>query len=288
MISTLLRCTAPCLATLFFVGTIHAQNPLPNPGFENWTGGIPVGWTTNNNQFTGAPITAETPGHSGTSAARGTYLGLIAAPIINTINTAGQPLAISESYDLLSFYYKLNLASTSGTEIFSAGAVFTNAGGSTVGQAFAIFNRTQNTSTWTLANLTVTYPGGAPTGVNVNFGLNGPDAVVGSYFVLDDVVLGYAGTNGVQEVGAGAALGTPWPVPAGDVLNLPFAVDHASTVSIDVLDALGRTIERLDLGALAPGQYKQVLEVQGWAAGSYTAVLRTGTGVHAQRFAVVH
>ena len=28
--------------------SLLAQNPVPNPGFENWTAGDPVGWNTNN------------------------------------------------------------------------------------------------------------------------------------------------------------------------------------------------------------------------------------------------
>jgi hypothetical protein len=34
------------LVILFFcAGILQAQNPVPNPGFENWTAGDPDGWT---------------------------------------------------------------------------------------------------------------------------------------------------------------------------------------------------------------------------------------------------
>lgn len=57
---------------------------------------------------------------------------------------------------------------------------------------------------------------------------------------------------------------------------------------IDVLDMLGRTVSRLNLGTLAPGRYKEVLDVQDWGAGTYTAVLRTNLGMYAQALVVGH
>lgn len=288
MDTTLVLRAPSLLIALLGAGSILAQNPLPNPGFEEWVDGNPAGWTTNNNQFTGQPVSPNDSGHSGASAGRGTYLGLISAPIINTIDASSHPLAITQAYERLTFYYQLQLASTQGTELFLAGAVFTNADGTTVGQALGMFDRTQNTTTWTYADLPVSYQGADPTGVNVNFTLNGPDAVVGSYFVVDDVALENDGTSAVQEMEQGEGLGNAWPVPATDALNLPFTLDKASTVAIDVLDALGRTVGRSDLGTLAPGRYKHVLDVQGWEAGTYTAVLRTASGLHAQALVVGH
>lgn len=285
MKTALLLRVSPLFCAVLCAGMAHAQNPLPNPGFENWVNGNPVGWTTNNNQFTGQPITPNATGHGGTTACRGTYLSLIAAPILNTMDAANQPLAITQAYQRLTFYYQLQLASTQGTEVFAAGAVFTDAGGTGAGQAFHIFDRTANTGTWTYADIPVTNTGANPTGVNVNFTLNGPDAVAGSYFVVDDVAL-ENGTSGVEELEQGAALGAAYPVPANQEVHLPFTLKQASTVAIDVVDALGRTVSHKDLGALAPGRYKEVFDVQGWDAGAYTAVLRTNSGASARSVVV--
>lgn len=278
---------SPILGALLATVSAHAQNPLPNPGFEEWVDGSPAGWTSNNNEFTGQPISPNATGHTGASAGRGTYLGLISAPIINTIDDAGQPLAITQAYQRLTFYYQLQLESTQGSEVFSSGAVFTDANGNTVGQAFRLFDRTANTGTWTYADLPVTYTGTAPVGVNVNFSLNGFDAVVGSYFVVDDVTLDN-GTTGVEEMEQDAALGAAWPMPAADEVNVPFSLPQATVVGIDVSDVLGRRVQSMDLGMLPAGRYKQVLDVQGWEAGAYTIVLRTAYGKHAQVLVVRH
>lgn len=212
---------APCLGTLLCTVSLLAQNPLPNPGFEDWADGNPVGWITNNNQFTGQPVSLNDTGHGGATAARGTFLGLTAAPILNTVGGTDQPVAITQAYQRFTFYYQLQLVSGQGTELFSASAIFYNAGGTMVGQASRLFDRTANTGTWAYADIPVNNTGSDPTGVNVHFGLNGLDAVVGSYFVVDDVAL-ENGASGVEELGQGAALGAPWPVPATNTLNLPF------------------------------------------------------------------
>lgn len=277
--------TSAFICALLYAGSLQAQNPLPNPGFENWVEGNPVGWTTNNNQFTGQPVSPNATGHAGTTSLRGTYLGLISAPILNTIDAANHPLAITQAYQRLTFYYQLQLESMQGTEIFAAGALFTNAGGTTVGQASGLFDRTQNTSTWAYADLPISNTGADPVGVNVTFTLNGLDAVVGSYFLVDDVAL-ENGTAGVEELEEGATLSAAYPIPAREEMNLPFTLGRSGTVVIDVLDALGRSVSTRSLGTLAPGRYKEVLDVRGWSAGTYTAVLRTASGVYAQAVAV--
>lgn len=277
---------APCFAALLCTGIAQAQNPLPDPGFEDWMDGNPVGWTTNNNQFTGQPVTPNANGYTGTTALRGTYLGLISAPIVNTIDAANQPLPITQDYQHFSFYYQLHLASTVGSEMFAAGAVFTDASGQTVGQGVQFFTRTMNTDTWTFIDIPITYTGSDATGVNVNFTLNGLDAVEGSYFVVDDVALGN-GPSGIQEVRQDV-LGEPYPVPAVQELNVPFTLDRSGPVAIDVVDAWGRRVSTKDLGTLAPGRYKEVLDVHGLAAGIYSAMLHTANGVRVRTFMVGH
>ena len=49
------------LASAIFPFTvIMAQNPIPNPGFENWTNGEPNGWSTINRSLLGTTFTAVT------------------------------------------------------------------------------------------------------------------------------------------------------------------------------------------------------------------------------------
>lgn len=48
------------VAVLLFSPILNAQNPIPNPGFENWTNGEPNGWSTINRNLLGTNFTAVT------------------------------------------------------------------------------------------------------------------------------------------------------------------------------------------------------------------------------------
>src|SRR5579862_7924802 len=54
------------LCSLFILGLIHAQ--IPNAGFENWSGGLPVGWWGVNSPDT--LFVQSSDAHSGSSALR--------------------------------------------------------------------------------------------------------------------------------------------------------------------------------------------------------------------------
>ncbi len=66
------------LILLILTGTFqtiaHAQNPIPNPGFETWGGGEPDGWNTINQSILGTSFICVTRDqsnpHTGTSCAR--------------------------------------------------------------------------------------------------------------------------------------------------------------------------------------------------------------------------
>lgn len=53
---------------------VYSQNPIPNPGFEEWSGGEPVGWNTINQSILGTSFICvtrdQTNPQSGTSCAR--------------------------------------------------------------------------------------------------------------------------------------------------------------------------------------------------------------------------
>ena len=48
------------VSALFISPLVKAQNPIPNPGFENWTGGEPNDWSTINRNLLGTTFTAVT------------------------------------------------------------------------------------------------------------------------------------------------------------------------------------------------------------------------------------
>jgi hypothetical protein len=93
-----------CLATPAF-----AQNPIPNPGFETWSDGNPVGWMTSNGYIPGS-ITQTALAHSGSSAVRGDVLevtpGFNGQPMIQT-GESGEGFPTHDRPGALDLFYKL-------------------------------------------------------------------------------------------------------------------------------------------------------------------------------------
>jgi len=102
---------ACCLAGTLAV-TASAQNPIPNPGFENWSAGNPVDWATSN-IFAPGSITQTSDAHSGSSAVQGSvtepFFGVFVPPHLFSGDTVlGFP--VSQRWDQLRGYYKFNSA----------------------------------------------------------------------------------------------------------------------------------------------------------------------------------
>jgi hypothetical protein len=188
----------------------------------------------------------------------------------------GDPHPISQSYTNLSFYYKLELVSDVGVEVFTAGVVLQDAAGNGIAGGSASLNSSANTGTYTLANVPINYFGAAPVGATITFLIVGSGIAQGSYYVIDDVSLNFLST-GIGEMEDADVLSAPYPSPAIDAVNLPFTLASASEVSVAITDAQGRTVETRDLGVLGQGTYKEVLAVANWVPGVYTCTLTTRT-----------
>ena len=92
--------------------------------------------------------------------------------------------------------------------------------------------------------------------------------------------------TGIAVVPAADALTAPYPSPAVDEVNLPFALNAASAVRMEITDAQGRVKSARDLGKLGQGSYKEVLALAAWAPGTYTCTLRTDTTCRSTTFVV--
>ena len=84
------------------------------------------------------------------------------------------------------------------------------------------------------------------------------------YVSITDVDDGKDGTLPV-----GFALGQNYPNPFNPSTIIPFSLPAASTVRLDVFDALGRQIESRDLGYMSAGDYEVDFEASALASGVY-------------------
>ena len=81
---------------------------------------------------------------------------------------------------------------------------------------------------------------------------------------------------GVGELGRTAIGMQAFPVPAQHVVNLVRSVPGGHEVI--VLDASGRTVFQRSIAGRGPGLHNDVLDISGWANGSYTVVITDANG----------
>jgi hypothetical protein len=170
-----------------------AQNPIPNPGFESWSAGEPVGWYTSNS---GGPITITqtTPGHSGSSAVRGEVAepdpGFPITPTLQAGET-GEGFPTNKQWAQLEGYYKLN--AVGGDQILVSVSFLSSAlGGVGGGVGFVSapatsFQKFTIPFFWNGADLPDTC---VILVMMMGPGFEGQPPHLGSYFVLDDLAFG--------------------------------------------------------------------------------------------------
>jgi hypothetical protein len=269
--------------TLTAATAIIAQNPLPNPGFEDWSsfsGGIgstyeePNNWNTANqcSQLLGTySVTKSSTFHSGSFAAelktRNAFLGSIkingvmsTAEIICATNSGGQEggIATNALPDSIAFWYQYTPVDVDTAYV----QIILFSGEDTV--SFLKGKIHLATSEWTRASFAIPTPTAAPDMISTFFNSSWGDgsagqAFVGSILLVDDVEYIYA--TGIEEDEA-AAKWEVYPNPVQDILNIRNSSGDNAT--LEVLDATGRTVlnraitqmeTRLDVSALPMGIY---------------------------------
>jgi len=276
------------LVILFFSATLlQAQNPVPNPGFENWTAGNPDGWFTYNMGPGASPILQDFTPYAGTSAVRGEVI-LVGPvpffPIFSSVDASANGFPVSQQYASLTFYYKTNISSTS---YFGAYATIEDANGAGIGAGAMLFNGV--TSTYTLANIPINYFGTNPAEAVIAFVINDSLGVppVGNYFVVDEVAL--SGTVGMEEKEKlFTRIEKVQPNPAQTLSEIYYAVSKNEDVLFEMFDLTGRKHSQLQLRNEVAGRHKVEWDLSEFPSGSYMIRMITASGVHVAPLVVAH
>ena len=99
-----------------------------------------------------------------------------------------------------------------------------------------------------------------------------------------------AGTTAGEAGPASAvlAIASVAPNPTARRATVALTVDRAqATATLEVVDALGRVVRRLDLGPLAAGAHRAEVDLGGLAAGAYTVRLTAGAARASRSLTVV-
>jgi hypothetical protein len=262
------------LFSILIFSSAQAQNPVPNPSFQNWTGSVPTSWLDWAGNGT---ISQTTPGYDASPAVRGAVV--VSGPNTYTpyltTDTAGGGFSVNQNFAYLRFYYKTNLATGGGADdkIVINIAMKTSSGGSA---GFA--NSAQNTitldaATFTAKQVPIIYTGTAARAV-ITFTVQptdgGPNPHLGTYFIIDSVSLTNSALIGIHEIEETSKLEV-YPNPVQDFLN--FKTEATKPMRLKLSDALGNVVlQRMSADPIG-GYIDEAINVQNLSSGVYFLML---------------
>lgn len=274
------------LFTFGFSSVLVAQNPVPNPGFENWTSGNPDNWLTNNAPGFAVPVTQASP-HSGTFALKGEVVSTLAgnfSPIVSSTDMSGSGFPVNQAYATLSFYYKFNKVTTG---IFGAYVAMseTGGGGGAAGQIF-----TSSVTSFTQASLPIYYQTTNPDTCTILFTINDTVAAspaVGNYFIIDDVAL--SGLVGVQEQQPVAAMiiTNVQPNPVRGISYIYYSLPQSGDIKFELYDVTGKTYKTIDIPSETAGRHKIELDASDLPGGIYLLRMTAANAVSTTKVQVL-
>lgn len=124
---------------------------------------------------------------------------------------------------------------------------------------------------------------GVPAG-NVMFGLHTTDAGGNSMWV-DDIYIG--ANTAVEQMSETNINSSIYPNPATDEAHLVFTLGAQSSVTITVVDGLGRVVSTVAQGEMNVGVQTVNINTSALATGVYNVMIHTDAGTFTQRMSVV-
>jgi hypothetical protein len=272
------------LAAVLLALPILAQGQIPNAGFEQWSGGNPDDWYTNNaDPFT--LVTQSSDAHSGSSAARGEVIeimpGFNLSPVIAS-GDSGNGVPISQQWASVRGFYKCTLV---------GGDMFTVIVGFLLGDSLvAVGNYMDSVDVAGYQEFVVNMWYGEPVTPDtalITFTIMGDSGVnwhVGSVLYVDDVSLSMvtsvesdpSNENPRTSTTAPFSLSQNAPNPFGPSTTIDFFLAEPTPVSLKVFNTIGEEIATLASGNRASGHHVVRWNPRGLRNGIYFYQLQVG------------
>lgn len=260
------------LVLLVLANISTAQNPVPNPSFENWTDGNPDQWFVINLPGIGVPVTEVSPGRSGGKALKSEVVEAFGNPLLTPVqshadeNLNGFP--VEQNFTNLRLHYKFS--PVGGDDLKVAVFMLDENGVYISGDEVIISEAAAN---FTELNIPIVYdfPGAAKrcvvSMVIEDIGLEGED--VGSYFIVDDVELNNGEETPTWEESPQIAEVRIFPNPCAATLNITLSAEVGGHYSVGIFDLQGREVQRVLDGEMHNGVYDLQADLSNLPSGTY-------------------
>lgn len=249
-----------------------AQNPIPNPDFENWSGDEPDGWSTNNITGFAQPIQQSSTSYSGSYSAKAEIVSYLGFPYPAWLSSggSGEGFAVSQRHARLTGYYQFHQMATDA--LFILVSMQKNG----VGMGGGTFEVATQTSSWTQFTLDIFYASGETPDTAWIFievaDTTGSSTTTGSYALIDD--LAFSGISDIRKdenpnLAREFELKQNYPNPFNPTTNIEFSIPQSADVKLVVYNQLGQTVATLVNERLSAGSYTVDWNAKGLPSGVY-------------------
>jgi hypothetical protein len=285
-----------CMRTAFFSSAVPfalvimllspittAQAQIPNAGFESWSGGEPVDWSTNNSPDL-VLVTQTNVAHSGASAAQGTALSVATFGVGPALTTGAEGGGFPINFRPAALHGFYTFTSVSGD--YFTGTVALSKGGAGVGGGTALVLGEAGSYTEFVVNI-IYASEDVPDTAYIVFTIGNPSVFVhaGSTFRVDD--LSWGASSGVKEIAGNQPtrfdLDQNYPNPFNPSTTISFSVPDNGFVTLKVYDLMGQEVSTLVEKQLTPGRYETTFSAGSLASGLYMYQLTAGGKVETRR-----
>jgi hypothetical protein len=268
----------------------HAQNPIPNAGFEDWTEGTPDHWQTLDIPGLFDAVTQSENARSGMSAAKGEVVDFFGAgaPPYLVSDTAAFP--ISENYEFLKGYYQFV---NNGEDVFFALVQFYDTEDSLVASGQAEFGETSEgyTEFEVVMNYDIGISETAEQAI-IAFSItpsseSQSDSVqIGSYFLLDDLEFGST-PNAIDDFTGNRlesySLNQNYPNPFNPSTTIEFTLPISGRIQLSVFNSIGQEVELLINDDLTAGEHQITFNADHLPSGVYFYKLQADQYVNVKK-----
>jgi hypothetical protein len=271
------------VVVVIFASLAFAQNPIPNPGFEDWTNGNPDGWVSDNIPGYYIMVTQSTNSHSGTYAVKGEVIQAAEGVIPPYIFTANQQFPVEQNYTRMTGYYQMT---NNGEDVLFAWMYLYDAQGYPVAYGEKELIQTAGGYQSFSIDLDFSYLSTEPAvGAYIYFvitlasGSELTDVAVGSSFLVDDLALD--NVSALDDPTADVvplifALDQNYPNPFNPSTKISFSLPTAERTLLTVYNSLGQAVMTVVNEDLPAGQHQVEFNAADLPSGLYYYKLVAG------------